>query len=168
MSPAQEALAPASHQRDDDGRLLGLRIDSALPLPADGAECWLIAIDGPESARRIVTQTVGQLADAKACALHLVHVQPWLSREAAETVLAERALEATAPARELLDTAGLPWRLHVAMGEPADRILELTSHLEAVGVAIGSHGRNTANRLPFGSVAYKVMHLSPVSVLVVP
>lgn len=168
MSPNQQVLAPASQERDDEGRLLALRFDSALPLPAAGTESWLIAIDGPECARRITAHAIGQLADAKACALHLVHVQPWLSKEAAEAVLAERALEATAPARELLDSAGLPWRLHVAMGDPADRILEFAARLAAVGVAIGSHGRNTSNRLPFGSVAYKVIHLSPVSVLVVP
>ena len=41
-----------------------------------------------------------------ACALHLLHVQPWLSKEAAEVELAHRALGATAQARATLDATG--------------------------------------------------------------
>lgn len=77
-------------------------------------------------------------------------------------------LGATAPARATLDAAGLRWRLHVAMGDPAQRILERAVQMRASGIVIGSRGLNVVDRLLFGSVAYKVMHLSPVPVMVVP
>jgi len=104
----------------------------------------------------------------RACALHLIQVQPWLSKEAAEAELAQRALDATARARGLLDAQGLPWRLHVAMGDPAERILERAVHLRAIGIIIGSRGLNVVESMLLGSVAYKVMHTSPVPVMVVP
>jgi nucleotide-binding universal stress UspA family protein len=54
------------------------------------------------------------------------------------------------------------------MGEPAQRILEEAARLRASGIVIGSRGLNTVQSLLLGSVAYKVMHLSPVPVMVVP
>ena len=103
-----------------------------------------------------------------ACALHLIHVQTWLSREAAELELAPRALEATARARLALDTAGVPWRLHVALGDPAERIIERALQLHVAGIVIGNRGLNVIESLLVGSVTSKVIHLSPVPVLVVP
>ena len=95
-------------------------------------------------------------------------MQPWLSKEAAGAELAHRALEATAQARALLDTKGLPWRLHVAMGDPAERILEEAVRLNAIGIVIGNRGLNTVESLLLVSVAHKVMHLARLPVMVVP
>ena len=104
----------------------------------------------------------------RSCALHLVHVQPWLSKEAAETELAQRALDATARARALLDAKALPWRLHVAMGDPAERIVELSRQFGATTMVIGYQGLGAVESLLLGSVANKVMDLSPVPVMLVP
>jgi hypothetical protein len=38
----------------------------------------------------------------------------------------------------------------------------------AAGIVTGSRGLNVVENLLFGSVAYKVMHLSPLPVIVVP
>ena len=150
------------------GRLVGLIYDSTPPLPAPGTNPWLVAVDGSDNALRAVAHVAGRAAAMNACALHLVHVQPWLSKEAAEAELAHRGLGATARARDMLDAAGQPWRLHVALGEPAERIIARAAQLRASGIVIGSRGLNVAESLLFGSVAYKVMHLSTVPVLVVP
>ena len=124
MNPAQVTPALAGSERDGDGRLVKLIYDSTPPLKAPDVNPWLVAVDGSDNALRAVAHVAGQAPEMNACALHLVHVQPWLSKEAAGAELAHRALEATAQARALLDTKGLPWRLHVAMGDPAERILE--------------------------------------------
>lgn len=167
MNPAQVTPALAGSERDGDGRLVKLIFDSTPPLKAPDINPWLVALDGSDNALRAVAHAARQAGEMNACALHLVHVQPWLSKEAAGAELAHRALEATAQARALLDTKGLPWRLHVAMGDPAERILEEAVRLNAVGIVIGNRGLNTVESLLLVSVAHKVMHLSRLPVLVV-
>ncbi|MEW6292943.1 MAG: universal stress protein [Pseudomonadota bacterium] len=168
MNASQVTPALAASERDSDGRLIGLVFDSAPPLVAPDRNPWLVAVDSSDNALRAVAYAAGQAGAMHACALHLVHVQPWLSKEAAEAELAHRALGATARARATLDAAGLSWRLHVALGDPAEQILQLAGQLRAAGIVIGSRGLNVVESLLFGSVAYKVMHLSPMPVMVVP
>ena len=167
MSPAQVSPALAGEEHDSDGRLVGLDYDSTPP-PAPDSNPWLVAVDSSDNALRAVAHAANQAGALNACALHLVHVEPWLSKEAAKAELAHRALGATARARATLDAAGLPWHLHVTMGDPAERILERAVQLHASGIVIGSRGLNAVKSLLFGSVAYKVMNLSPVPVMVVP
>jgi len=168
MSPAHLTPTLAGSERDNDGRLVKLIFESTPPLQAPDANPWLVAVDSSDNALRAVSHIAGQAAGMNVCALHLVHVQSWLSREAAEAELAHRALGATARARATLDAKGLPWCLHVAMGDPAEGILKQAEQLHAVGIVIGSRGLNTVEGLLFGSVAYKVMHLSRLPLMVVP
>lgn len=168
MNPMQVTPALGASEHDGDGRLVGLRFDSTPPLPDAGANPWLIAVDSSDNALRAATHAAEQAKSMASCSLHLVHVQPWLSKEAAESELAQRALGATARARARLESQGLPWRLHVAMGDPAERILEAARRLDARCIIIGSRGLNGVESLLFGSVAYKTLHLSPVPVTVVP
>lgn len=168
MSLSTDHPVPVTSERDNDGRLHCLAFDSVPPLATPEANPWLVAVDSSDNALRALTYAANQAEGMNACALHLVHVQPWLSKEAAEAELAHRALDATARARATLDTRGLPWRLHVAMGDPAERILQQAVQLRATGIVIGSRGLNNVESLLFGSVAYKVMHLARLPVMVVP
>jgi nucleotide-binding universal stress UspA family protein len=127
-----------------------------------------VAVDGSDNALRTIAHASTQVAMMKACAIHLVNVQPWLSKEAAQSDLADRALGATARARSMLDAAGLPWRLHVAMGDAAEHILDMAAQLRASTIVMGSRGMNALESVVFGSVAYKTVHRSPVPVMVVP
>ncbi len=168
MNIVQVIPTLAGSEHDSDSRLVGLVYDSTPPLPTPGTNPWLVAVDGSDNALRAVVHAASQAGAMNSVALHLVHVQPWLSKEAAEAELANRALGATARARAALDDAGLPWRLHVALGEPAERIIHRAVRISASGIVIGSRGLNVVESMLFGSVAYKVMHLSPLPVMVVP
>ncbi len=168
MNLAHVTPTLAGSERDGDGRLVGLVYDSTPPLPASAVNPWLVAVDSSDNALRAVAHAAAQAGAMNTCALHLVQVQPWLSKEAAELELAHRALGTTARARAVLDAAGLPWRLHVVMGDPAERIIDRAVQLRATGIVIGSRGLNVVESLLFGSVAYKVMHLCPLPVMVVP
>ena len=168
MNPTHATTAPANSQRDAAGRLIALVFDSTPPLAAPDINPWLIAVDSSDNALRAVAHAVNQAVLMNACALHLIHVHPWLSKEAAETELTRQGLEATVRARAALDAKGLPWRLHVTMGEPAERILEQAAQLHASGLVMGSRGLGNVESLLLGSVSYKVMHLSRIPVLVVP
>jgi nucleotide-binding universal stress UspA family protein len=109
-----------------------------------------------------------QAAAMKSCALHLVNVQAWLSHEAAESELLRRGWNATGGAREMLDAAAQPWRLHVVMGEAPESIAGLADRLGCQGIFIGHHGQGVTKTLLLGSVAQKVAHLSALPVIEVP
>ena len=128
---------------------------------------WLIAVDGSDHSLRAVAEAARMAAQLKDCRLHLVNVQHWLSREAAESELESRGWKATEKARDLLGAAALPWQLHIVMGEAAEAIVALSARLGCQTIVIGSRGLGATENLLVGSVAYKVIHLSPVSVLVV-
>ena len=168
MSHLIDLPVAASCQRDADGRLVGLIFDSAPPLPAPATNPWLVAVDSSDNALRAVAQAATQAGAMTACALHLVSVQPWLSLEAAEAELARRAWQTTARARTLLDARGQPWRLHVTMGETAEKILALAGEIGCSRIVIGSRGLSVTETLLLGSLTSKLMHLSPRPVMVVP
>ncbi len=168
MNSTQPMPAVAATEHDSDGRLVAICYDSTPPLSVAASNFWLVAVDGSDNAIRAVSYAAHQVAAMRASALCLIHVQPWLSREAAEAVLAHRGLGATARARDILDGAGLPWRLCVALGDPAECIIDQATRLNANSIVIGSRGLNALDSLVFGSVAYKVVHRSHAPVTVVP
>jgi nucleotide-binding universal stress UspA family protein len=168
MSQPIDLPTPASCQRDAAGRLVGVVIDSTPALPAPAANPWLVAVDSSDNALRAVAHAAAQAGTVTTCALHLVSVQPWLSREAAETELAQRAWLATAEARRLLDARGQPWRLHVAMGETVEQIIALADRLGCSRIVVGSRRLSVPESLLLGSVTDKLLHLCPHPVTVVP
>ena len=168
MNHQTDIPAPITTERDDDGRLVGFAFDSVPPLATPATNPWLVAVDGSDNALRAVAHAIQQANEMNACALHLVHVQPWLAKEAAEAELAHRAWLATERARALLDAKGHPWRLHVVMGDVAEGILHLADQLHCSGIVIGSRGLGVTEGLLFGSVTSKLMHLSGLPLAVVP
>lgn len=169
MSQVQPSTmpAPVRTERDLDARLVGVVLDSAQPLPGGPQDSWLVAIDGSEHSLRAAAQAARLAGQASHGTIHLVHVQPWLSKEAAENELAQRGWLATAEARALLERSGIAWRLHVLMGDPAERIAALGAELGCRAIAIGSQGVGATVGLLLGSVAYKLLHLSQTPVLLV-
>lgn len=168
MNSSTQKPVFVNSERDADGRLVSLVYDSNPPMTAPDAHPWLVAVDGSENSMRALTHAARQAAAMQSCSLHLVQVQHWLSKEAAETELANRALETTARVRGLLDSQRLPWRLHVAMGDPAERILDRAAQLRVTTIIMGSRGLGVIASVMLGSVTYKVMHLARVPVTVVP
>ncbi len=165
---SQDMPAPVSEERDDIGRLIAATYESSRVHPDAGSDNgWLVAVDGSDHSLRAVAQAVGLASESRASAsIDLVNVQSWLGKEAAETELPKCGWAATAPARALLDAAGVPWRVHVVMGEVAPQIVRLAEALGSRGIIIGARGLSSAQALLLGSVTYKVIHTATVSVLV--
>ena len=165
---AQDAMpTPALERRDDMGRLVAVTWHGADASDDTGSARWLVAVDGSACSLRAVAMTARLAALEQGAEVDLVHVQPWLNKEAAETELARRGWAATAQARQLLDAAAVRWRLHALMGEAAPEIVGLADALGSRGIAIGSHGLTAAESLLLGSVGYKVVHLAKLPVLIV-
>ncbi len=116
------------------------------------------------------------VASARICAswlvrgdvLQLVHVTSARpggispeSRAAAENALAAITTQIRAP-------DGVTVEQTVVEGEPAAQLLDLAAAKNADLIALGSHGYGIWKRLTIGSVASKIIRLSPRAVLVTP
>lgn len=58
--------------------------------------------------------------------------------------------------------------LHVRVGDPAALVVEMAAQRDVGLVVMGTHGRTGARRMVLGSVAERVVRLSPCPVLVIP
>jgi nucleotide-binding universal stress UspA family protein len=100
--------------------------------------------------------------------LHLVHAAgvwhggyPVMQRASAEGVLSAVVEQIDVP-------NGVNVEQSVVEGEPAKRILELATMTKADVIVLGSHGYGFWKRLTLGSVASKIIRLSPMAVFVTP
>lgn len=159
--------APDHMDRDELGRLVAASWGAACGDRGGHSDRWLVAVDGSQGSLRAAAMAARLIATDARAAVDLVHVHPWLVKEAAEAELARRGWHASAAARALMDEAGIAWRLHVRMGDAAEQIVALAQELGSHGIAIGSHGLTATESLFLGSVAYKVVHLGKVPVLIV-
>jgi nucleotide-binding universal stress UspA family protein len=159
--------APDRVQRDDLGRLVAVAWLGTAEGQQAGSARWLVAVDGSACALHAVQAAARLVALDQGSGIDLVHVQSWLSKEAAETGLARGGWVATAPARRLLEAASIPWNLHVLMGEAADEIVGLAHRLGSLGIAVGSHGLTAAESVLLGSVADQVLRRATLPVLIV-
>ena len=162
--------APAIERRDDIGRLVTVTWDPSGRRAARGNNSWLVAVDGSECSLRAVAMAARLAELGHDGEVDIVHVQPWLMKEAAEAELARRGWAATAQARQMLDATSVRWRLHVEMGEAASQIVALAEApgLAGInGIVIGSRGRSMAESLMLGSVADEVVHQAKVPVMIV-
>jgi nucleotide-binding universal stress UspA family protein len=159
--------APDRTARDELDRLVAASWGTAADSHAGRSSRWLVAVDGSDGSLRAALVAARLIAAEPRSGVDLVHIHPWLVKEAAEVELARRGWHATAAARALMDEAGIAWRLHVRMGEAAEKIVALAQELGSQGIAIGSHGLTATESLFLGSVAGKVVHLGKVPVLIV-
>jgi len=137
-------------------------------LPTDGSDVALAAAD------RAVA--LARLADA---AVHAVYVQepyPYTGIGATNSTGVQEHLAAAqreaSQALELVSaltrSAGVTLVTEIAEGSsPAEQIVEMARRCGADLIVMGSHGRTGIARVLLGSVASKVLMLSPVPVMVV-
>ena len=162
-----DMTAPAFEKRDDIGRLVSVTWYGPGAGNDAGGPRWLVAIDGSEFSHRAVAMVAALAALEQGAEIDLVHIHPWLNKEAAETELPRRGWAATAQARQMVDAAKARWRLHVVMGEAASGISQTADLLSSRCIAIGSRGQTATASLLLGSVAYKVVHSAKLPVLIV-
>lgn len=105
----------------------------------------------------------------------LVHVHPpipygmaagWVGRKTVSEFYAEESAKALQPARDALDRHGTTYAVEARVGEPAQEIVRIARDGRFDCIALGTHGQTALATLMLGSVAQKVVTLSPVPVLV--
>ncbi|MDD5176833.1 MAG: universal stress protein [Sterolibacterium sp.] len=136
----------------------------------------LLAVDGSEISLNAVHSLIDHVRwFADKPQLHLLTVHPPIPIGLATQHVGHAALEryyreegeaSLAPARQLLDAAGLPHTPHIHVGEPAAIIVKVAQELGCELICMGSHGHGALQNAILGSVATRVLHLARISVLV--
>ena len=134
----------------------------------------VVGTDGSRDAEAAV-QKVIELARGSAVTVHVVCAYPGRSTleriglTAREDTVNMRGVAADVAARaeRRLEEAGFDVDKHVQEGEPAQAIIEVAEESGAGLIAIGAHGNTVGRRFTLGSVASKLSHHSPSSLLIV-
>jgi nucleotide-binding universal stress UspA family protein len=139
----------------------------------------LLAVDGSETATRAAQKLVdsaGWFKEPLEVELVTVHLPlpqvggfagAVVSHDMVEKYYSEEGGKALAPARKLLDAAGVRYVPHILIGEIAQSIV---GHAEKTGckmIYMGTRGMTAMGNLVVGSVATKVLHLCGMPVVLV-
>ncbi len=137
----------------------------------------LLAVDGSENALRAVKDFIAKHDwYQQPVELHLLNVQlpiasglvkSFISKSQLESYYRDEGLAALAPARSILDDAGVAYQHHIGVGELAKTILDYAQAKASGLIIIGTHGRGAMTGALLGSVATRVLHHSEIPVLLV-
>ena len=137
---------------------------------------WLIAIDNSEPSLKAVDHTIREAANQQTGPkVFLVNVQAPLSSDITRFIEAkvvedfhiEAGNAALAAAKAKLVAAGLTYSAHILVGEAAPSIVDFAKDKGCSKIIMGARGLGSVIGLFMGSVATKVVHLSPVPVLLI-
>ena len=146
--------------------------------PAEGDRPMLkvlIPVDGSTNALRAVRHAMAEYQRHHELELHLLNVQPRLSRHIGRFVSRsdregwqhDRADVASASARALLIQAGLPHQLHWAVGDRAAEICRTAERLAFHHIVMGTARKSSLTRMLEDSVTNRVLEATSVPVEVV-
>jgi nucleotide-binding universal stress UspA family protein len=137
----------------------------------------LVPLDGSAHATRAVNQLLGWKDWLGEAQLDLAHIRSgpdlWQGLPSAERELLEQwgsreAERATRDARALLYIERTAHTLHEAQGEPSAQIVRLAGVLGSELIVMGTRGLGAVHHALIGSIALKVVHASPIPVVLVP
>ena len=127
-----------------------------------------------ETADPLWTKAEALLLSMPHARLHLVHVvgRNAVKAETTNESLVDETLERLhewvheKAHDEYIDPFGAQIHLEVAIGQPADELVQIAVDNSADLILLGTHGRKGVAKLVLGSVAEEVLHKSPCSVLI--
>lgn len=138
----------------------------------------LIAVDGSESSLSAVRKAIDMrwlLNPDVEIRVDLVNVQrgvsgdvaSFVARDALQDYHRDRAEKALAPARALLEAAGLPYTTHQFVGQPGRVIAQFAAEQKSDQIIMGARGMGSHTGALLGSVTQDTLADSTVPVLVV-
>lgn len=153
----------------------------AAPAVASGAPGMLrrllLAVDGSDTSARAVRQALAlraSLADPAASEVSLVHVQrpvsgdvsSFLASKTLDEYYKEQCDQALAPARAILQAAGVPFKENARVGSPGELIAQEAVDQGSDLIVMGTHGVGMGASL-LGSVAQATVGQAKVPVMLV-
>ena len=135
----------------------------------------LVPVDGSRNARHAVAHVVEQHRKHPGFEVHLLNVQTPFSKHVAQFVRKEerdayhreRAEEALAPLREMLEAHRVPHAEHIRTGRRAETIADAARRLHCDHIVLATARKNSLTRMIEASVTNRVLDLTSVPVEVV-
>jgi len=127
----------------------------------------LVPVDGTGNSLGAIRHVIKLVQGREPLEIHVLNVQPplprdvtqFVSRDVVDDFRHEEAEKALAPARALLDAAGIPYTEHMLVGHAAHVIADQARKLHCDKVIMGTHGFGTITQLLLGSVSHEAIHL---------
>ena len=155
----------------------GVRYGSASRLPTGGKTMLrvLIPVDGSANCRFAVKQVIKQFMNNTAMETHLLNVRPPFSKYVARFVSRkllhdhhrDEGEKVLRPIRQMLEDFGIPYSVHIEVGERAKCIADTARRLRCDQIVMGTARKNSLTRLVENSVTNRVLELTSVPVEVI-
>ncbi len=136
----------------------------------------LLPVDGSENSSRAVRRAIEMFKESGEARLLVVtayppivsgNVKSFFSAEDIQSFYQEEGQKALAPAKALLDTAGIPYEAEVLVGPVAQTIADYAKKKQVDTIIMGTRGLGTVTGMVLGSVTTKVLSLVDVPVLLI-
>jgi Ca2+-transporting ATPase len=147
-------------------------------MPAGGSSMTkvLVPVHGSRNCEFAVRHVVRQFMNNTAMEIHLLNVQApltsyitrFLSRKNVRDYHHDEAAKALRPLRQILDGYGVPYAVHVEIGERAEVITAAARRLHCDHIVMSAARKNSLTRLVENSTTNRVLELTPVPVEIIP
>ena len=136
----------------------------------------LVPVDGSDNSNKSVSDFIRLLGWYKETPeIHLLNVQLplhggvscFIDRENIKQYHQEEGFKSLQSARDLFEQAGIVCQPHILVGDPTAMIVHCAAEKKCDQIAIGPRGLGGVKGLLMGSVANKLMQLSPLPVLLI-
>jgi nucleotide-binding universal stress UspA family protein len=135
----------------------------------------LVPVDGSRNCEFAVRHVVRQFMNNTEMEIHVLNVQPpltsyitrFLSRKNVRDYHADEAAKALRPVRQILDGFGIPYAVHVEIGERAECITATAHRLHCDHIVMSAARKNSLTRLVENSTTNRVLELTSVPVEVI-
>jgi YjbE family integral membrane protein len=162
-------LAVLAHQLDSK------RNQSAVTEGVDTMPRILVPVDGSRNSEHALRHVVKEFRQHPGMEIHLLNVQPPLSRHVArfigrntrDSFHLDEAEQALRPARQLVERFGVPYSAHVRVGAKGTAIVEEARRLGCDRIVMGTARKNSLTRMLEDSTTNKVLEQTSVPVEVI-
>jgi P-type Ca2+ transporter type 2C len=135
----------------------------------------LIPVHGSRNCEFAVRHVIRQFMNNTAMQIHLLNVQPPFSSYITRFVRSknvhdyhrDEAEKALRPSRQLLDSFGVPYAVHIEVGERAERITAAAHRLHCDHIVMSTARKNSLTRLVETSTTNRVLELTDVPLEVI-
>lgn len=137
----------------------------------------LVPFDGSDSATRALTLAATRAVEKPDSTLSVLYVHPtidvygetevYVGERKMRELVREHDAAILKTAESLIADRGITYTLEALEGDPAQVIARRAGELGCDSIVMGTHGRGRIANLFLGSVATKVIHLTPLPVTLV-
>jgi len=136
------------------------------------ARTMVLGYDGSDGARAALDKAVelAKLEGARIVVVFAYEIPAAYGGETGEYRRAVRELgeQTTAEAVALIRASGVEYEVELVPERPAYGLVDVAERVGASMIVIGTNGEHPIKGVVLGSVPHKLLHISPIPVLVVP